>query len=79
MEAMRTLPTSTKGKKAHRLKELFWQYAALGHQNHNKCFSTAHLIKGMVSVDSPTHTQDDCVESDLGSLKLFAPFPVMLL
>eukprot|EP00983_Pelagomonas_calceolata_P009000 292693-Pelagomonas_calceolata.AAC.1 len=33
---------------------------------------------GMDSIDSPTHTQKDCVESDLSALK-FAQFTVLLL
>eukprot|EP00983_Pelagomonas_calceolata_P065108 1148441-Pelagomonas_calceolata.AAC.8 len=32
----------------------------------------ARLVKGMGSTDSPTHTQEDCVESDLCTLQLFA-------
>eukprot|EP00983_Pelagomonas_calceolata_P130060 1161657-Pelagomonas_calceolata.AAC.8 len=34
----------------------------------------ARLVEGMESVDSPTHTQEDCVESGLGTLKLLAQF-----
>eukprot|EP00983_Pelagomonas_calceolata_P049110 1141358-Pelagomonas_calceolata.AAC.1 len=30
--------------------------------------------RGMGSIDSPTHTQKDCVESDLSALKLLAQF-----
>eukprot|EP00983_Pelagomonas_calceolata_P123658 1161030-Pelagomonas_calceolata.AAC.7 len=36
-------------------------------------------LQGMGSVDSPTHTQKDCVESGLSALKLFAQFTVLLL
>eukprot|EP00983_Pelagomonas_calceolata_P002217 75087-Pelagomonas_calceolata.AAC.1 len=36
-------------------------------------------LRGMGSVDSPTHTQKDCVEGDLSTLKLFAQFTVLLL
>eukprot|EP00983_Pelagomonas_calceolata_P045391 1139719-Pelagomonas_calceolata.AAC.1 len=32
----------------------------------------ACLVEGVGSVDSPTHTQKDCVKSDLSTLKLFA-------
>eukprot|EP00983_Pelagomonas_calceolata_P118261 1160490-Pelagomonas_calceolata.AAC.6 len=39
----------------------------------------AHLAKGMGSIDNPTHTQEDCVESDLSTLKLFAQFAVLSL
>eukprot|EP00983_Pelagomonas_calceolata_P047246 1140548-Pelagomonas_calceolata.AAC.2 len=39
----------------------------------------ACLVEGMGSVDSPTHTQKDCVKSDLSTLKLFAQFAVLLL
>eukprot|EP00983_Pelagomonas_calceolata_P028676 897988-Pelagomonas_calceolata.AAC.1 len=34
---------------------------------------------GMGSIDSPTHIQNDCVESELSTLKLFAQFTVLLL
>eukprot|EP00983_Pelagomonas_calceolata_P084074 1156289-Pelagomonas_calceolata.AAC.7 len=34
----------------------------------------ARLVEGMGSIDSPTHTQEDCVESDLCTLKLFAQY-----
>eukprot|EP00983_Pelagomonas_calceolata_P067053 1149327-Pelagomonas_calceolata.AAC.2 len=36
----------------------------------------ARLVKmqGMGSIDSPTHTQEDCVESNLNTLKLFVQF-----
>eukprot|EP00983_Pelagomonas_calceolata_P004565 148124-Pelagomonas_calceolata.AAC.16 len=37
----------------------------------------ARLVEGMSSLDSPTHTQEDCVESDLCTLKLFAWFCVV--
>eukprot|EP00983_Pelagomonas_calceolata_P131769 1161808-Pelagomonas_calceolata.AAC.9 len=40
---------------------------------------TFELIQGMGSIDSPTHTQEDGVESDLSALKLFAQFTVLLL
>eukprot|EP00983_Pelagomonas_calceolata_P060847 1146550-Pelagomonas_calceolata.AAC.4 len=33
-----------------------------------------HASLGMGSIDSPTHTQENCVESGLGTLKLFAQF-----
>eukprot|EP00983_Pelagomonas_calceolata_P131413 1161773-Pelagomonas_calceolata.AAC.32 len=39
----------------------------------------ARLVEGMGSTDSPTHTQEDYVESDLSTLKLFAQFTVLLL
>eukprot|EP00983_Pelagomonas_calceolata_P061848 1147003-Pelagomonas_calceolata.AAC.1 len=39
----------------------------------------ARLVEGMGSIDSPTHTQKDCVESDLSALKLFAQFTVLSL
>eukprot|EP00983_Pelagomonas_calceolata_P050306 1141909-Pelagomonas_calceolata.AAC.1 len=32
----------------------------------------ARLDKGMGSIDNTTHTQEDCVESDVSTLKLFA-------
>eukprot|EP00983_Pelagomonas_calceolata_P013258 422911-Pelagomonas_calceolata.AAC.1 len=31
-------------------------------------FPMARLVEGMGSIDSPTHTQEDCVESDLCTL-----------
>eukprot|EP00983_Pelagomonas_calceolata_P012836 410361-Pelagomonas_calceolata.AAC.1 len=34
------------------------------------------LVEGMGNIDSPTHTQKDCVESDLSTLKLFARLTV---
>eukprot|EP00983_Pelagomonas_calceolata_P061282 1146767-Pelagomonas_calceolata.AAC.4 len=39
----------------------------------------ARLVEGMGSIDSPTLTQKYCVESGLGTLKLFAQFTVLLL
>eukprot|EP00983_Pelagomonas_calceolata_P032946 1032281-Pelagomonas_calceolata.AAC.1 len=39
----------------------------------------ARLVEGMGSIDSPTHTQKVCVESDLSAMKLFAQFTVLLL
>eukprot|EP00983_Pelagomonas_calceolata_P077565 1153923-Pelagomonas_calceolata.AAC.2 len=38
----------------------------------------ARLVEGMGSIDSPTHTKKDCVESDLNALKLIAQSTVML-
>eukprot|EP00983_Pelagomonas_calceolata_P036450 1133732-Pelagomonas_calceolata.AAC.1 len=35
--------------------------------------------QGMGSMDSPTHTQKDCAESDISTLKLFAQLTVLLL
>eukprot|EP00983_Pelagomonas_calceolata_P055295 1144091-Pelagomonas_calceolata.AAC.2 len=37
------------------------------------------LIQGMGSIERVAHTQEDCVESDLGTLKLFAQFTVLSL
>eukprot|EP00983_Pelagomonas_calceolata_P048677 1141162-Pelagomonas_calceolata.AAC.1 len=37
----------------------------------------ARLVEGMGNVDSPNHTQKDCLESDLETLKLFAQFTVL--
>eukprot|EP00983_Pelagomonas_calceolata_P031750 996208-Pelagomonas_calceolata.AAC.1 len=37
----------------------------------------ACLVENMGSVDSPTHTQKDYMESDLGTLELFAQFTVV--
>eukprot|EP00983_Pelagomonas_calceolata_P059066 1145766-Pelagomonas_calceolata.AAC.6 len=37
------------------------------------------LVEGMGSIDSPTHTQKDCVKGGLSTLKLFAHFTVLLL
>eukprot|EP00983_Pelagomonas_calceolata_P073672 1152218-Pelagomonas_calceolata.AAC.3 len=34
----------------------------------------ARLVEGMGSMDSPTHSQNICVESDLSALELFAHF-----
>eukprot|EP00983_Pelagomonas_calceolata_P034227 1072257-Pelagomonas_calceolata.AAC.1 len=39
----------------------------------------ARLVEGMGSIDSPTHMQEDCVESGLGTLKLLAQLSVLLL
>eukprot|EP00983_Pelagomonas_calceolata_P061205 1146726-Pelagomonas_calceolata.AAC.2 len=39
----------------------------------------ACLVEGMGSIDSQTHTQEDCVEGDLGTLKLFAQYTALLL
>eukprot|EP00983_Pelagomonas_calceolata_P133021 1161925-Pelagomonas_calceolata.AAC.1 len=41
--------------------------------------SLVDLLQGMGSIDSPIHTQEDCVESDLSALKLFAQLTVLLL
>eukprot|EP00983_Pelagomonas_calceolata_P046880 1140377-Pelagomonas_calceolata.AAC.2 len=37
------------------------------------------LGEGTRRIDGPTHTQEDCKESDLGTLKLFAWFTVLYL
>eukprot|EP00983_Pelagomonas_calceolata_P004622 150131-Pelagomonas_calceolata.AAC.1 len=37
------------------------------------------MIQGMGSIDSPTHTPEDCVEGDISTLELFAQFTVLLL
>eukprot|EP00983_Pelagomonas_calceolata_P039666 1137276-Pelagomonas_calceolata.AAC.2 len=37
------------------------------------------FMQGMGSIDSPTHPQEDCVESGLGTLKLLAQLTVLLL
>eukprot|EP00983_Pelagomonas_calceolata_P101403 1158696-Pelagomonas_calceolata.AAC.2 len=39
----------------------------------------ARLVEGVGSTGSPTHTQEDCVENVLGTLKLFAQFTVFML
>eukprot|EP00983_Pelagomonas_calceolata_P094431 1157890-Pelagomonas_calceolata.AAC.8 len=31
----------------------------------------ARLVEGMGKIDSPTHTQEDCVESDLSTLNTY--------
>eukprot|EP00983_Pelagomonas_calceolata_P013044 417324-Pelagomonas_calceolata.AAC.2 len=36
----------------------------------------ARLVEGVGSADNPTHTQENCVESDLSTLELFAQFTV---
>eukprot|EP00983_Pelagomonas_calceolata_P027410 860882-Pelagomonas_calceolata.AAC.1 len=38
----------------------------------------ARLVEGMGSVNSTTHTQEDCVENDFGTLESFAHFTVLL-
>eukprot|EP00983_Pelagomonas_calceolata_P075348 1152972-Pelagomonas_calceolata.AAC.2 len=39
----------------------------------------ARLVEGMGSIDSPTHTQKDCVESDLSTLQLFAQLTALIM
>eukprot|EP00983_Pelagomonas_calceolata_P004065 131944-Pelagomonas_calceolata.AAC.2 len=56
----------------------FWQHAAPGHQNYKEFFFQWHT-SGCLRIDSPTHTQEDCSESGLGTLKLFAQLIVLLL
>eukprot|EP00983_Pelagomonas_calceolata_P068779 1150071-Pelagomonas_calceolata.AAC.2 len=53
----------------------FWKHAASGHQSYVVLLiSMAPLVECMGSIDSPAHTQEDCVpvESDISTLKLFA-------
>eukprot|EP00983_Pelagomonas_calceolata_P065112 1148443-Pelagomonas_calceolata.AAC.1 len=48
----------------------FWQHAAPGHQSYVECLwiLMARSVEGMGSIDSPTHTQEVCVERDLSTL-----------
>eukprot|EP00983_Pelagomonas_calceolata_P052779 1143009-Pelagomonas_calceolata.AAC.1 len=57
------------------------EHAAPGHQCYDECFlfSMARLVAGMGSVNSPAHTQEDWVDSNLCILELFAQFAVLLL
>eukprot|EP00983_Pelagomonas_calceolata_P052421 1142847-Pelagomonas_calceolata.AAC.1 len=70
---------SPEGKREASLMS-FWQHAAPGHQNYNAfLFSVACLVEGMGSIDSPAQTQEDCVKSDLCTLKSFGQLTVLLL
>eukprot|EP00983_Pelagomonas_calceolata_P062311 1147241-Pelagomonas_calceolata.AAC.1 len=55
----------------------FWQHSAPGHQHYGEIrvfLSKAHLVEGMGSIYGPTYTQEDCVESGSGTLKMLAQF-----
>eukprot|EP00983_Pelagomonas_calceolata_P073041 1151981-Pelagomonas_calceolata.AAC.8 len=48
-----------------------WQHAAPG--TRTSAFVNGTSGRGMGSIDSPTHTQKDCVEGDLSALNLKLP------
>eukprot|EP00983_Pelagomonas_calceolata_P003695 121321-Pelagomonas_calceolata.AAC.1 len=71
-ETVRRLPASSKEKDTNWLKEKW--HVAPGHQSYVFLSSKARLVEGIGIIDSPSHVQEDCVESGLGTLKLFAQF-----